>query len=357
MKKNHKVYLVTGAAGFLGSNICRQLIARGERVRALVLNGDPTEKYVPRGVEIVHGDLLDTASLDRFFKTEEGDEVYVIHSASIVWVKVEANPKVRAVNVDGTANIIAQCVKHRVAKLIYISSTGAIPELPAGQKIREVDHFWPREGLIGYYSETKAEATQLVMDALNQYPELDASVIHPSGICGPNDYAFGSVTCMVRDFALGKMNMGIEGTFNSVDVRDLADGVISACEKGRRGECYILSNEVVTMHDMFRVMNEAGGFSRKYYVLSKKLAYVGVRVLALVSRFTGKEPLLSDFNIYMLNRNNEFDCSKAKRELGFRCRPFSESIRDTMIWLRAEGFLPAEAGREMATHILPTTAA
>ena len=175
MKKNHKVYLVTGAAGFLGSNICRQLIARGERVRALVLNGDPTEKYVPRGVEIVHGDLLDTASLDRFFKTEEGDEVYVIHSASIVWVKVEANPKVRAVNVDGTANIIAQCVKHRVAKLIYISSTGAIPELPAGQKIREVDHFWPREGLIGYYSETKAEATQLNWTLPSSIPPVSAA--------------------------------------------------------------------------------------------------------------------------------------------------------------------------------------
>lgn len=301
--------------------------------------------YIPRGIEIVHGDLLDNASLDRFFETEEGDEVYVIHSASIVWVRVEENPKVHAVNVDGTANIIAQCVKHRATKLIYISSTGVIPELPAGQKIREVNHFWPRAGLIGYYSETKAEATQLIMDALKQYPELDASVIHPSGICGPNDYAFGSVTRMVRDFALGKMNMGIEGTFNSVDARDLADGVISACEKGRRGECYILSNEVVTMHDMFRVMNEAGGFSRKYHVLPKKLAYVGVRVLAMVSKFTGKEPLLSDFNIYMLNCNNEFDCSKAERELGFRCRPFSESIRDTMSRLRAEGFLSAEAGR------------
>ena len=153
------------------------------------------------------------------------------------------------------------------------------------------------------------------------------------------------------------MKMGIEGTFNSVDARDLAEGVLSACENGRRGECYIMGNEVVTMHDMFRVMNEAGGFSRKYHVLSKKLAYVGVRVLALVSKFTGKEPLLSDFNIYMLNRNNEFDCSKAKRELGFRCRPFSESIRDTMSWLRTEGFLPAEADREMATRILPTTAA
>ena len=354
---NNKIYLVTGAAGFLGSNICRQLSAKGERTRALVLNGDPAEKYMPKGVEIFHGDLLDSDSMDRFFETGENDEVYVIHCASIVWVKMEANPKVHAVNVDGTANIIAQCLKHRVKKLVYISSTGAIPECPAGQKIKETDRFWPQEGLVGYYSETKAEATQLVMDAVRQHPELDACVIHPSGICGPYDYAFGSVTCMVRDFALGKMNMGIEGTFNSVDVRDLAAGVISACEKGRRGECYILSNEVATMHDMFRLMNEAGGFSRKYHVLSKKLAYVGVRVLALVSKFTGKEPLLSDFNIYMLNRNNEFDCSKAERELGFRCRPFTESIRDTMSWLRAEGFLPAATGRETSACIPPAAAA
>ena len=334
----NKIYLVTGAAGFLGSNICRLLSARGERVRGLVLNGDPAEKYLPKGIEIVHGDLLDKESLERFFDTSGNDEVYVIHCASIVWVKVEINPKVHAVNVDGTANILEQCLKHLVKKLIYISSIGAIPELPAGQKIKEKEHFWPQEGLIGYYSVTKAEAAQLVMDAIEQHPELDACIIHPSGICDPYDYAFGSVTSMVRDFVLGKMNMGIEGTFNSVDVRDLAEGVTAACRKGRRGECYIMSSEVVTMHDMFRLMNEAAGLSRRFYVLPKEIARIGVRVLALVSKFTGKEPLLSDFNIYMLNRNNDFDCSKAERELGFRCRPFSESIRDTVTWLREEGF-------------------
>ena len=340
--KNRK-YLVTGAAGFLGSNICRLLLAKGEQVRALVLNGDPAEKYIPEGIEIVHGDLLDNASLERFFKTDEDDEVYVIHCASIVWIKVEANPKVHAVNVDGTANIIDQCVKHRVKKLVYISSTGAIPELPAGQIIKETDHFWPADGLVGYYSVTKAEATQMVMDALKQYPELDASIIHPSGICGPYDYAFGSVTSMVRDFVQGKMKMGIEGTFNSVDVRDLAEGVIAACEKGRRGECYIMSSEVVTMHDMFSQINEAAGLSRKFFVLNENLSHAGVKILALVSKITGKEPLLSEFNIYMLNRNNEFDCSKAQKDLGFHCRPFSESIRDTVIWLQKEGFLDAHS--------------
>jgi dihydroflavonol-4-reductase len=255
---------------------------------------------------------------------------------------------VHAINVGGTANIIDQCVRHRVRKLIYISSTGAIPELPKGQKIKEVDKFWPNDGLVDYYSMTKAEATQLVMDALKQYPELDASIIHPSGICGPYDYAFGSVTTMIRDFVQGKMKMGIEGTFNSVDVRDLAEGVIAACEKGRRGECYIMSNEVVTMHDMFDLMNEAAGLSFKSFVLSKGLARIGVRVLALVSKFTGKEPLLSEFNIYMLNRNNEFDCSKAERELGFCCRPFSESIRDTVTWLRKDGFVDTTQKNEGA---------
>jgi dihydroflavonol-4-reductase len=296
---------------------------------------------VPKGVEIVHGDLLDKTSLDVFFDTGDVGDVYVIHCASIVWVKNEVNPKVHAVNVDGTANILAQCVKNRVTKLIYISSTGAIPELPHGEKIKEVDRFLPTDALVDYYSKTKAEATQLVLDALKEHPDLDASIVHPSGICGPYDYAFGSVTSMVRDFLQGKMKMGIEGTFNSVDVRDLAAGVITACEKGRRGECYIMSNEVVTMRDMFRLMNESVGLSHRYYVLSREFAHVGVWFLGLASKFTGKDPLLSEFNIYMLNRNNEYDCSKAERELGFHCRPFSESIRDTVAWLREEEFLSA----------------
>ena len=337
-----KTYLVTGATGFLGNSICRLLTARGERVRALVLQGDPTEKHLPEGVEIVHGDILDDTSLERFFDTgDEGDEseTYVIHCASIVWTKLEANPKVRAVNVDGTANIIDQCVKHRVKKLVYISTTGAIPELPAGQKIKEVDQFQSTDDLVGYYSITKAEATQLVLDALAAHPELDACIIHPSGICGPNDYAFGDVTSMVKQFVEGKMKMGIEGTFNSVDVRDLAEGVIAACKKGRRGECYIMSNEVVTMHDLFDLINQSAGLSGKSYVLSKELAHVGVKVLAQVSKLTKEDPLLSEFNIYMLNRNNEFDCSKAEKDLGFHCRPFAESIKDTVAWLREEGFV------------------
>ncbi len=337
----NKMYLVTGAAGNLGGNVCRQLLEKGERVRALVLPNDPAEKYLPKEVEIVHGDLLDIPSLEEFFRPADEAEVCVIHCAAIVWEKMEMNPKVRAVNVDGTANIIDQCLKHHVRKLVYVGSTGAIPELPAGQKIREVDRFLPADGLVGCYSVTKAEATQLVLDAVKAHPELDATIVQPSGICGPNDYAFNSVTRMVQQFVQGKMRIGIEGTFSIADVRDLADGVIAACDRGRRGESYILTGETVTLNDMFREICKAAGLSVKSYVLSREIAQIAVKGLAAASRVTGKDPLLSEFNIYMLSRNNEFDCSKAERELGFHCRPFSESIRDTVTWLRKEGYCDA----------------
>ena len=333
----NKVYLLTGAAGLLGSNISRQLIDAGHQVRALVMEGDPAAKYVPREAEIVYGDLLNIPSLEELFTVPESSEIYMIHSASIVTLDPNPNPKVRAVNVDGTQNIIDMCLKHRTKKLVYISSTGAIPELPHGRQIKEVDHFLPSDGLVGYYSVTKAEATQLVLDAVKAHPELDASIVHPSGICGPNDYAFGPVAHFIMQYAAGEMKAGIEGTFNSVDVRDLAAGVISCCEKGRCGECYIMSNSLVGMDEMFGIINDAGGFEYHPSILSAKKAHMAAKLMAVGSKITGKPSLLTDFAIYNLTRNNDFDCTKAQEELGFSCRPFEETIQDEVAWLYAEG--------------------
>ena len=333
----HNIYLLTGAAGLLGSNISRQLLEAGNTVRALVLKGDPSARYVPREAQVVFGDLLDRASLEELFAVPEGSEVVVIHCASIVTLNPDPSPKVHAVNVDGTRNIVEMCLRHRVKKLVYISSTDAIPELPHGQKISEVDHFLPTDGLVGYYSVTKAEATQLVLDAVREHPELDASVVHPSGICGPNDFSYGPVAKFILDYAGGGMKAGIAGTFNSVDVRDLAAGVIACCQKGRRGECYVMSNEMVTMEEMFQIINEAAGLHFHPSVLSPRTAHWAAKLLSLGSHFTGKPALLTDFAIYNLTRNNDFDCSKAQRELGFSCRPFAETIRDEVNWLMEIG--------------------
>ncbi len=166
--KNHVKYLVTGAAGFLGGTICRQLIERGDSVRAFVLPGDPAIQYVPKEAEIVEGDLTDMASLEKLFAVEEGTETVVLHIASIVTVNPDFSSKVMEVNVDGTKNIIRLCLSHpECRKLVYCSSTGAIPEAAAGQAIREVRRFDPDE-VVGCYSRSKAMASQAVLDAVHE---------------------------------------------------------------------------------------------------------------------------------------------------------------------------------------------
>lgn len=342
----NRVYLLTGAAGLLGSSISRQLVDTGETVRALVLQGDPAVAHVPQQVQIVYGDLLDMDSLEELFAVPNDSEVVVIHSASIVTMNPNPNPKVYAVNVNGTRNIIDMCVRHKVKKLVYVSSTGAIPELPHGQKIKEVDHFMPADGLVGYYSVTKAEASQLVLDAVRWCPDLDASIVHPSGICGPNDYAFGPVAQTISQYINGEVKIGLDGTFNSVDVRDLAAGVIACCDKGRRGECYIMSNELVTMKELYDIVNQAANLNIHASILSKGVASLAVKFLKAQSRFTGEEPILTDFAVYNMTRNNDFDCSKARQELGFNCRPFAETIRDEVDWLMKEAENVGEQDKE-----------
>ena len=142
--KKHTTYIVTGAAGFLGGTVCRVLAERGEIVRAFILPGDKAKEYLPSAVEVVEGDLCDKDSLEELFAVNDESDVIVLHIASIVTVNPEFSQKVMDVNVGGTANIIEFCRKcGHFKKLVYVSSTGAIPELPKGQTIREVSSFDP----------------------------------------------------------------------------------------------------------------------------------------------------------------------------------------------------------------------
>lgn len=289
----NRIYLVIGAAGNLGSSVCSQLLEKGARIRALVLKGDPAAERVPKKVEIVIGDVTDTASLERFFTVEDGTEVIVIHCASIVTVSGDYSEKLYEVNVGGTQNMVDKCLEHKVKKLAYVSSTSAIPELPNGQKITEVSHF-TADGIVGHYGKTKALASQIVMDAVHK-KGLDASIVFPTGICGPDDFAYGPVSTFVIDYVNGRMPGGVAGSFNAVDVRDLADGVISCCDNGRKGEGYIMGNVCVSMRDMFRYISSASGVKEVKTILPISIAKIFAHLTSLGSKITGKPALLTMF--------------------------------------------------------------
>ncbi|MBQ9328556.1 MAG: NAD-dependent epimerase/dehydratase family protein [Solobacterium sp.] len=335
MMNENRMYLVTGAAGFLGGTICRQLIERGDHVRAFVLPKDPAMKFVPKEAEIVEGDLTDMESLERLFDTPEGTETIVLHIASIVTVNPDYNPKVMEVNVGGTKNIVRMCLKHHVKKLVYCSSTGAIPEQKKGTPISEVNRF-DDMSVVGCYSQSKAMATQVVLDA-SKYDGLNVSVVHPSGIMGPEDYAVGETTSTLIKIINGEMPAGIDGSFNLCDVRDLAAGTIAAADQGRNGECYILANEAVSFKDFAGMVIEESGCKKIGMFLPLWMADMMGRTMERKAKRTGQKPLMTSFSVYNLARNNEFDSSKAKAELGYTTRSYRETIRDEIAWLKETG--------------------
>lgn len=325
--------MVTGAAGFLGGTICRQLVARGEKTRVLILPNDKAAGFIPKEAEICEGDLCDKESLRRFFDVPSDRRIVVIHSASIVTVNPEYNQKVMDVNVGGTVNIIEQCRSHaNFEKLVYVSSTGCIPELPKGQAIGEIDRF-SAEGLRDCYSQSKALATQAVLDAA--VGELNACVVHPSGIMGPEDFAVGHTTRVFADIINGKVSAAIAGTTNLADVRDLAAGTIAAADCGRRGECYILGNVALSFKRFARLVAKESGGKRVRFFIPGKIAYRLAGMLEKRAAKTGKRPEMTTYAVWNLIRNNEFDSGKAMRELGYAPRPVEETIHDQIAWMKS----------------------
>ena len=324
-----QLYLVTGASGLLGGNVVRNLLSKGAQVRVLVRN--PAQKNIPPEVEIISGDLCDKEALDRFFAVPEDTELLVIHAAGIVTLDPKPDHEVRRVNVDGTANIIKKCLEHKVKKLVYISSTSAIPELPKGEPIREVEFHDP-EKVIGYYSKTKAEATELILSAVREH-NLNASIVYPSGIFGPHDYGFGLITSSMKMLAEGKLPVAIGGTFNAVDVRDLAEGVVACAEKGRQGRTYIMAGECYTFKQLVDMTCQEAGVKGPLCTIPlwflRPFTWLGV----MYGKLKKQPPWFSAYTIYNLERNNNFSAERAKKELGFHCRPLEETIKDTVEWL------------------------
>lgn len=327
------VYLVTGAAGFLGSNVCAQLVERGEKVRAFVLEGDKAAKYLPKEVEIFYGNLCDKASLEPFFTVADGEQTICIHIASVVSVNPYYRKLLLDVNVGGTANIVDMCLQHtECRKLVYVSSTGAIPERPHGEKTGEVEQVNLDE-VKGWYSKSKAMATNNVYAAIRERG-LKALVVYPTGIMGPNDHAISETTSTIVKIIKGEMPAGIDGSFNMVDVRDLAAGCIAAADRGRIGEGYILGNDVIRFKTLGRIIAEEAGCKPIKFYLPIFLAEMIARLMERRAAKTGEMPLMTTFSIYNLKRNNQFDSSKAQRELGYTTRPLDVTLRDQIKWLK-----------------------
>lgn len=322
-----KTYLVTGACGHLGGTLVRLLERTGAQVRGLRL---PSEQARDRAhVTYYPGDVRDRDSLRPLFQGLADREVVVFHTAAIVDISGEATPQMVDVNVNGTKNILALCREYGVKRLVYVSSVHAIPEKDGYAVLREVDSFSPQQ-VTGGYAKTKAEATQAVLDAAAQ--GLDAVVVHPSGILGPFDGTGNHLVQLVKEYAGGKLPACVKGGYDFVDVRDVAAGCLAAAEKGRSGQCYILSNRHYEVKEVL-AMAKTLCHGRRLPALPMWMAQAAEPLLGWVARVKKQRPLYTKYSLYTLRSNDRFDHGKATAELGYRPRDLRQTVRDTLRWL------------------------
>ncbi len=324
------IYFVTGAAGHLGNVITRQLVDNGSEVRALVL---PNEKNAPEKAQIFIGNVCEKDSLRPCFENLNGHQLVVIHCAGIVSIASKFNQNVYDVNVTGTKNIVDLCMEYGVSKLIYVSSVHAISEKPHGTTITETTVF-NAELVVGLYAKTKAEATAYVLGAADR--GLNVCIVHPSGIAGPYDNGNGHLTTLVIDYYKNRLTSGVSGGYDFVDVRDVASGIIAASDKGRKGECYILSNKYYKVKDILMLLHEITGKKS----IKNFLPIWFVKFTAPIAEFYYKilkqTPLFTSYSIYTLNSNSEFSHQKATDELGYTTRDMRDTLIDTVNWLKEE---------------------
>lgn len=321
-----KLYIITGANGHLGNTLIRLLEQAEADIRGLILPGEE-----PEGggrVRYIKGDVRDIDSLRPLFADTEGAEAYVIHAAGIVDISEEVSPRLYEVNVNGTKNVIALCKEYGVKRLVYVSSVHAIPETDSMSVLAEVKEFSP-EKVVGGYARTKAEATQAVLDAVKD--GLDAVIVQPSGIIGPYDNSGNHLVQLVTDYLGGRIPVCVKGGYDLVDVRDVAYGCLMAAEKGKSGECYILSNRHYEIKEVLKMVRKIAG-GRRIPVIPSWAAHLAAPLMQLHAKRKKERPLYTSYSLYALKSNDKFSHEKAVRDLGYQPRDIYETLKDTVRW-------------------------
>jgi dihydroflavonol-4-reductase len=317
--------LVTGATGHIGNVLVRQLIEKGEKVRTLIWKGEDTTPLQDLQVESVNGDVLDLPGLAEVFQGV--DTVY--HLAGIISIMPGHNPFVWDVNVQGTRNVLQASRQAGVRRLIYTSSIHAIARAPHGVQIDESLPF-DMHNPYGAYDRSKAEASLEVQKACRE--GLDAVIVCPTGVIGPYDFRRSEMGNVILDAARRKTALYVDGAYDFVDVRDVADGLIQASEKGRSGESYILSGQKISVRYLLETVREVTGHAFPKFKIPFSLAEISSRFTPAYYRWRKTKPKFTPYSLEVLQSNSDISHAKASRELDYAPRPLYASITDTVRW-------------------------
>ncbi len=325
-----KKALVTGAAGFIGSHVVRQLLDENVTVRALIRPGENTANLKGLDVEMMEGDVLDIGKVKKAIKGVDT----LFHLAAIYAIWMKDWKQIYEVNIQGSRNLLWEAfTSDHVKRVVFTSSIAAIGVAP-GKKLSNEETPFNQYDLGSHYVLTKYLSQQEALGFAER--GLDLVVVNPAFPFGANDIGPTPTGKMILDILSGLNRMTFDGGINIVDVKDVAKGHILAAKKGRSGQRYILGNKNVTISEFMDMVYKAAGQKKPFL---PKLPYAmlkgGTFALSMWSDWVSKKPPLSTpVEIRYASNYLFFDNSKARKELGLKFRPVEESLKEAIEWFR-----------------------
>ncbi|HYW99847.1 MAG TPA: hopanoid-associated sugar epimerase [Candidatus Elarobacter sp.] len=332
--------LVTGAAGFLGSHVARQLVVRGDDVRVLLRTSSTNRAIADLSLEYVTGDLRDPASLDRAMKGVKR----VFHVAADYRLWARRSREIYDSNVGGTKNLLAAAKRAGVEQLIYTSTVATIavdrPKLPNEFTDAKLDE------MVGHYKRSKWMAEREVLNAAKS--GLPVIVAMPTTPVGPWDWKPTPTGKIILDFLNGKMPGYVETGLNFVGVEECAAGHLLLAEKGKVGERYLLGGENLTLKAMLDMLAKVTGLRAPSLKIPHGLALGVAYANTVFSRLLGREPGIPIEGVKIARHMMFVDCSRAQRELGFKACPVAAALERAVRWYEANGYIAKGRVKRMA---------
>jgi dihydroflavonol-4-reductase len=325
--------LVTGGRGFLGGAITGELAARGNDVAILDLAPGKSGRDLA-GVACFNGDVRDPVAVRAAMK----GRTHVFHAAAILSFWGRKRAVQWDTNVEGTRVVMGAALEEGVAKVVHTSSVNALgyPEESSVPGDEESPFNWGRLR-IGYM-DSKRAAEEVVLDLVRRRG-LPAVIVNPGTMFGSATSAGLNSELYVGNVARGRLRAYLDGGANFVGIDDVVAGHLSAAEKGRIGERYILGGENLTYRELFSRIAAAVGSEPPRWKVPPLPALFLSRLISSASAVTGREPLITPEVVKAGRRRLFYSSEKARRELGYSPRPFDAVLADTVEFMRKSGLL------------------
>jgi len=326
--------LVTGATGFLGSAVTRQLLSRQDAVRVLVRPGRDRRNIADIPVDIVEGDLRDIDSCRRALAGI--DHLFHVAADYRLWVRDPS--EMYATNVDGTVALMRAAADAGVSRIVYTSSVATLGISADGRPADETTPVGLDE-MIGPYKRSKFLAEEAVVRLVRD-DGLPIVIVNPSFPIGPRDVRPTPTGRMVIEAAAGRMPAFVDTALNVVHVDDVANGHLLALEHGVIGDRYVLGGENLTLETILGMIASLNGHKAPRIKLPPSMVIPVAYVLeAIATSISRREPLITVTGVKLAKKRMLFSSAKAEAALGYTARPARDALVDAVAWFRANGYL------------------